>query len=72
MPYKERPDSVSTGERQAVGVNPTPPTSNPKVRITSCFHILIRLGNGLKTHADLDSCAEVNIISIAFVKSQKL
>lgn len=62
----ERP----TGKRQRDGVNPTP-SSFPVVGTRTRFHIPITARNDLETHADLDSGAEVDLVSFEFVKTYK-
>lgn len=61
----------SAGKRQRDGVGPTPP-SFPVVGTRTRFHIPITARNDLETHADLDSGAEVDLVSFEFVKKYKL
>jgi hypothetical protein len=59
------------GKRQRDGLNPTDP-SLPIVGTRTRYHIPVTARNDLETYADLNSYAEVDLISFEFVKRYKL
>lgn len=53
-------------------MNPTGPDSWPQVGTVTRLHVPITVGNDIRTHADLDTCAEVDLVSVDFVKEHRL
>jgi hypothetical protein len=59
------------GKRQRDGLNSTDP-SLPIVGTRTRYYILVTARNDLETYADLNSCAEVDLVSFEFIKRYKL
>ncbi|RJE17540.1 to reverse transcriptase, partial [Aspergillus sclerotialis] len=60
------------GKNQRVGIKSPTPALHPQVETATRFTVPIRFKNDIETHADLDSCAEVDIVGYQFAKQHKL
>ena len=62
----KRKQILSIGESKRAGVNPSTLAQYPLIRTTICLYMPITLENGDKTHADLDTSAECDVVSKEF------